>query len=44
MRSLQEYVIDDKFEGYLFDNLKTFLIYNDLYSGIIEESLVLFAN
>ncbi|MCH5167576.1 MAG: hypothetical protein J1F35_06735 [Erysipelotrichales bacterium] len=44
MKSLQEYIIDDKFENYLFDNLKTFLIYNDLYSGIIEESLELFAN
>lgn len=44
MKSLQEYIIDDKFENYLFNDLKSFLVYNDLYSGIIEESLELFTN
>lgn len=44
MKSILEYVVDDKFENYLFDRLESFITLNENYLQINEAQLNLFDN
>lgn len=44
MKSILEYVVDDKFENYLLDRLESFIILNENYLQINEAQLNLFDN